>query len=75
MLCDGKVSELQVQKVSLNTLSKLKTCKSPTCTGIGTRAHTGDQNPFPSSEMTYKVSYKISEIFSALSEACISEEE
>lgn len=50
-LCDGKVSELQVQKLSLNTFSNLKTYKS-TCTGIGTRAHNGDENPFPSSEMT-----------------------
>lgn len=59
MLCDGKVYELQVQKVSLNTLSKLKTCKSLTCTDVGTQAHTGDQNPFPSTEITYKVLYNI----------------
>lgn len=72
MFCDGKVSE--VQKVSLNTLSKLKICKSLTCTGIGTQAHTGDQNPFPSSEITYKVLYNISEGFSALSEAFIPKE-
>lgn len=38
-LCGGKVSELQVQKVPLNILSKLETCTPPTCTGTGTLEH------------------------------------
>lgn len=65
------MSELQVQKVPLNTLSKLETCRSPTCTGIGTQEHMLEIKiqcllTVPSSETAYKDLYNMVYVTKAL---------
>ena len=60
-----------MQKVPLNTLSKLETCRSPTCTGIGTLEHMLEIKiqrllTVPSSEMTYKDLYNMMYVTKAL---------